>query len=212
MTDVVGGGAAKLKKRIRDIERMLQKDIPAPVRVEHERQLKGLKMELTSTQQALRARDTARKYHMVRFFERKKAIRRLKQAKRAHDAAVAALGDRKEVKKLRKALRHAETDVAYVVLFPKEEKYILLYPNAKAEDAATQNAKAKKGAQMTELRRRELRKLAEQLIEGGTLPFLFDDVLAGKTIRVETTGYAWRGEEVDAPEGDAVEEDEFFES
>ncbi|CAH2353940.1 rRNA-processing protein Efg1p [[Candida] railenensis] len=229
VADVLGAGASKLKKKIRDIERLLKKDnIPAHIRVDNERSLKALKVDLVNTQNSLKAKEVAKKYHMVRFFERKKAIRKLKQAMKSFED-VSKTEVRKDIKKARKVVSHSEVDVAYVILFPKEEKYISLYPNAKAgEDQSTlNNAKAKKGAQMTEQRKRELRKNVEKLIETGKLPFSFDDVLAGKTIKVDTSSYSQSTphQEIDAPNKEhhnnkhgqdkeveqEEEEDDFFE-
>ncbi|CAK7900883.1 rRNA-processing protein Efg1p [[Candida] anglica] len=213
---VLGGGAAKLKKKIRDIGRLLKKDtLPAHVRVDNERALKALQVELQNTERDLKAKNTAKKYHMVRFFERKKAIRKLKQAMKAYDE-VAKTEVRKDIKKARKVVRHSEVDVAYVVLFPKEEKYISLYPNAKEnEDKSTlNNAKAKRGTQLTEQRRREFRKEVETLIDEDKLPFTFADVLSGKAIRVEQTRHRSNGGgEIDAPEQEDADngEDDFFE-
>lgn len=224
VADVLGAGASKLKKKIRDIERLLKKDnIPAHIRVDNERSLKALKVDLVNTQKSLKAKEVAKKYHMVRFFERKKAIRKLKQAMKAYED-VSKTEVRKDIKKARKVVHHSEVDVAYVILFPKEEKYISLYPNAKeGEDKSTlNNPKAKKGAQMTEQRKRELRKNVEKLIESGKLPFSFEDVLNGKTIKVDTSSYSQTTphQEIDAPASEDThaqvkeaeeEEDDFFE-
>lgn len=63
------GSSAKLKKKIRDIERLLSKNdkLPADKKIEYERALKGLKVELQNSQNVLKAKNNATKYHMVRF-------------------------------------------------------------------------------------------------------------------------------------------------
>ena len=215
VSDILGGGSAKINKKIRDISRLLKKDnLPAHVRVENERTLKALRVELSNTERVSKAKKTAKKYHMVRFFERKKAIRKLKQA-RKHLEEMKATDVRKDVKKARKVVHHSEVDVAYVVLFPKEEKYISLYPNAKEnEDASTtNNEKAKLGQQRTEKRRREFRKQVEDQLNENKLPFLIDDVLEGKQISIDHQTFKVGGAEIDAPEGEPKEdeEDDFFE-
>lgn len=214
---VMGTGAAKIRKKIRDIERLLKKDtLPAHVRNENERALKALKVELQNTQHNLKAKQNAKKYHMVRFFEKKKAIRKVKQAKKTLEEA-SSTEVRKDIKKARKVVRHSEIDLVYVMIFPKTEKYISLYPNPKEDDKVdlSKNPKAKKGTQMTEERKRELRKQAETLLDEGKLPFSIDDVLQGKTVKLDNMEHAVFTEEIDAPvkkdDGEDVKEDDFFE-
>ncbi|KAK6199285.1 rRNA-processing protein EFG1 [Scheffersomyces amazonensis] len=209
---VLGGGSAKIKKKIRDIERLLKKDnLPATVRVENERSLKALKVELGNAQVNLRAKEISKKYHMVRFFEKKKAIRKLKQAKKEFED-VSKGGVRKDIKKARKKLRHCEVDLVYTVLFPKSEKYISLYPNPKENDQVDMsNPRAKKGAQLTETRKRQLISEAEQLLEQNKLPFSLDDVIQGKSVKLDDTHKEVATEEIDAAEEKVTEEDDFFE-
>lgn len=210
VADVLGAGAAKLKKRIRDIERLLKKDnLKADIRIGNERALKGLKIELETTQMNLKAKTLAKKYHMVRFFEKKKAVRKYKQAKKLLEE-VAKTEVKKDIKKARKLVKHCEVDVVYVILFPKTEKYISLYPNAKEEDAkTTNNSKAKKGTQQTEERKREFRKECEKLIDEKKLPFSIEDAVSGKPINVEVKSFA-PTKEIDAPEEKKAEEDDDF--
>ncbi|KAK6456948.1 rRNA-processing protein EFG1 [Scheffersomyces xylosifermentans] len=210
----LGGGAAKLKKKIRDIERLLKKEkLPADVRTNNERALKALQVDLKNTQFNLKAKEISKKYHMVRFFEKKKAIRKLKQATK-HLEEISKTEVKKDIKKARKQVKHSEIDVAYVVLFPKTEKYISLYPNPKENDQVdASNPKAKKGMQMTEQRRREFRKEVEQLIESDRLPFAISDVVQGKAVKVDFDNQHMASEEIDAPEvrTEEPEEDDFFE-
>lgn len=212
VADVLGAGAAKLKKRIRDIERLLKKDnLKADVRIGNERALKALKVELENTQLNLKAKNLAKKYHMVRFFEKKKAIRKYNQAKKQVEE-VSKTEVKKDIKKARKLLKHCEIDVFYVILFPKTEKYISLYPNSKQEDEKTlTNLKAKKGMQQTEERKRQFRKECEKLIEENKLSFTIDDIISGKPINVEIKNFT-PTKEIDAPqEKQQEEDDDFFE-
>lgn len=210
----LGAGASKLKKKIRDIQRLLKRqNLPADVRIENERALKALNVELADVQQNLKQKTIAKKYHMVRFFEKKKAVRKLKQAQKTYDDAVKT-EVRKDIKKARKNLKFAQIDVAYVILFPKSEKYISLYPNEKEEDKATlDNPKAKKGMLQTEQARKEFRKHCEELMDKNELPFSFDDVLQGKTISIVTKATNSNAQEIDAPQEKPQdqEEDDFFE-
>lgn len=209
---ILGGGAAKAKKKIRDIERLLKRDkLPADVRAENQRALKALKIDLESTQDHLKSKKIAKKYHMVRFFERKKALRKLKQAKKAYDE-VAEKEVKKDIKKARKVVRHCEIDFAYTVLFPKNQKYISLYPNTDS-NVDMSNPKVKKGVLESEEKRREYKKKVEKTINDNRLPFTFEDALAGKTIVIDEEARTAPTKDVDAPE-EAVkedEEDDFFE-
>lgn len=213
VASVLGAGSAKVKKKIRDIERLLRRDkVPAHVRIENERALKALKVDLQNTQLKLQAKENGKKYHMVRFFERKKAVRRLKQAQKDLDE-VAKSDVRKDIKKARKVLKHAQIDVAYTVMFPKTEKYLSLFPNEKEDGAEELLQKARKGVQAAEERKLQFRKHVELLIDKDELPFSLDDVLKGKNVLVEdSTQTAVPTEEIDAPEAaEEEEEDDFFE-
>lgn len=207
---VLGGGAAKVKKKIRDIERLLKKDkLPADVRNENERALKALKVDLDKTQSQLKTQKIAKKYHMVRFFERKKAIRKLKQARKTFDE-VSKTEVKKDIKKARKVLKHCEVDVAYVVLFPKDEKYISLYPNID-NNVDMSNPKIKKGILESDEIRRDFKKHVEKLVDSHSLPFSLDDAVQGKRINVFENNYGAPAKEIDAPEAAKDEEDDFFE-
>ncbi|ODV78727.1 uncharacterized protein CANTADRAFT_7075 [Suhomyces tanzawaensis NRRL Y-17324] len=213
VASIIGGGAAKLKKKIRDIQRLLKKDnLPGDVRTENERALKGLQVELQNTQLNLKAKEIAKKYHMVRFFERKKAIRKLKGArKQLEDAEKTEV--KKDIKKARKVVKHSEIDLAYVVLFPKTEKYISLYPNSE-KDGEDTNPKAKKGLLMTDERRLQFKKEVENLIDENKLPFSIEDALKGRSIQVDHYHSSHQDQqEIDAAveEDGGVEEDDFFE-
>lgn len=210
----MGGGSAKIKKKIRDIERLLRRDnIGADTRLENERALKALKVELEEAHARLNEREMAKKYHMVRFFERKKALRKLKQATKDLKKLEDDNAEKKELKKARRVLKHAQIDMAYVLLFPKNEKYLSLYPNANESSEAQTNPKAKKGAQETEEARRNRRKEMETLIDEDKLPFTFDDVLAGTEINTTLAPAAKKVKEIDAPDADGNDDDEddFFE-
>lgn len=208
--DIYNSGTAKIKKKIRDIERLLKKEnVPANVRIENERAVKALKIELDNKQQDLKTKKLAKKYHMVRFFEKKKSLRKLKQARKELQT-ISETGERKDIKKARKVVRHSEIDVAYVILFPKSEKYISLYPNHQPEkNQASENAK--KGLEKTETRRREFRKQVEKLVDDKALPFSFDDLLEGKQVDVNFNFATNENREIDAPEAKEQEDDDFFE-
>lgn len=207
----VYGSSARAKKKIRSIETLLKRDdLPADIRIEKERALKALRVDLKARQFQLTTQKRAKKYHMVRFFERKKAIRRLKQAQKAYDEAVKT-EVKKEIKKARKVLKHCQVDVGYVIMFPKSRKYISLYPNGPLA-AEVEDADVKKGMLITDEKRLAFKKKVEDIIETGKLPFTFEEVLEGKSISVDHFAWPKDQKEIDAPENDdKEEEDDFFE-
>ncbi|AOA60952.1 18S rRNA maturation protein [Komagataella phaffii CBS 7435] len=176
VSGLIGAGSAKLKKKIRDIERLLRKqELPSDVRLENERALNALKMDLEDKKVDLRAQKYAKKYHMIRFFEKKKALRNYKRVKNELEAAT----DKKEIKKLKKKLHHCEIDLAYVVNFPKAEKYISLFPNP-VDPNEKLSEETKKGLLHTEQERLAYKKLISEMAEAGTLPNTLEDILAGR--------------------------------
>lgn len=209
LSDVLGS-SVRVKKKIKSIQNLLAKEtLPADIRIEKERALKALQADLKTTRFNLKTKERAKKYHMLRFFERKKAIRKLKQATKAHNEATES-EVRKEIKKARKVLKHAQIDVAYVYMFPKSEKYIALYPNEPLPEML-KDANVKKGMQKTDEKRQLFRKKMEELIDSEKLPFTFEDALAGKTIQVDEDKLPEPENEVDAPQEAQDEEDDFFE-
>ncbi|KAI5956341.1 EFG1 [Candida jiufengensis] len=213
------GSSSKLKKKIRDIERLLKKSsepnskskLPANKKIEYERALKGLNIELQQSQFNIKQKTNATKYHMVRFFEKKKAIRKLKQL-RSQFKEIEKTGIKKDIKKVRKQLRHGEIDLLYIVLFPKSEKYISLYPSSNNENLNDPNVKA--GLKKTEARRSEFKKQVESMLKENKLDFTIDDILQNKK-QIKTLEIIKPTKEIDAPEtkeeNKEEEEDDFFE-
>lgn len=202
---------SKLKKKLRDIERTLRKEnLPVNIRVEKERAVKALKLELEEKEMELKAATIIKKYRMIRFFERKKALRKYKQALKAvKDLEANESSEKKDLKKAKKVLRHCEVDLAYVVNFPKIEKYIALYPNDTDVDANDPNVK--KGVQETEKKRQLYKKQFEKMMDDGTLPIKIEDVIEGKNTNSKSISTLTLGPAIDAPEENAKEEeDEFF--
>ncbi|CAN6668109.1 rRNA-processing protein Efg1p [Trichomonascus vanleenenianus] len=144
---------SKLKKKLRDLERLLRNPrVRADKRVETERAIEALKGELKDAEKARKVKHTAQKYHMVRFFEKKKAARRLKAAiKRGDDA---------------EEIRQCEIDYYYVLTFPIDEKYVSLYPNSDDNDDTAAPTRDKKSA---------VRKQVIEKIESGELKVGLDE-------------------------------------
>ncbi|AQZ13504.1 EFG1 (YGR271C-A) [Zygosaccharomyces parabailii] len=189
-------GSNKIKKRIRDIERLLARkrdSLPDTVIIEKERSLQALRHELDQAQLKQKVRKNAKKYHMVRFFERKKAMRKYKNALK-NDADPEELYKRK-------------VDLCYVVNFPKSEKYIALYPNQENDSLSTRE------------RREAFRDTVAKQLQSGSLPVPLEDILKGKKlsedgngVTLENESLAELHEEPSQGRGEVEEVDEFFES
>ncbi|KAF4996900.1 hypothetical protein FGRMN_4221 [Fusarium graminum] len=127
------GTSTWAKKRTRTIERLLNRnqDLPATVRNDLERELGALKNTVSDKSfQRLRSAMIS-KYHMVRFFERKKASRLVKQLRKKIGETESTEAD--EIEGLKRDLHVAEVDEAYTQHFPHAEAYISLYTSAKSE-------------------------------------------------------------------------------
>ncbi|KAG1726876.1 uncharacterized protein EDB91DRAFT_1165436 [Suillus paluster] len=117
-------GVQKIKSSLRQTRRLLAKEnLAADVRVETERRLKALEADLARAEMARKERTYAMKYHKVKFFERQKLVRRIKQVKRDLTSAQG-----KEREKLEGELEGLRVDLNYVLHYPKTKKYISLFP------------------------------------------------------------------------------------
>jgi hypothetical protein len=127
MTDSHSSASGSIKKMIRDTNRLLSRpNLPADLRREQERKLSALQVTLSDRQKAEIEREMAVKYRMVKFFERKKALRRLAAAQAKTDSS---------------AVSEAQLDLAYILHFPKGRKYIALYQtSSSAESLAEREA------------------------------------------------------------------------
>ncbi|KJZ78938.1 hypothetical protein HIM_01711 [Hirsutella minnesotensis 3608] len=121
------------KKRVRNIERLLKRkqDLPDAVLKELERELATHKAEIADKAFQRKRSAMISRYHMVRFFERKKASRLVKQLRRQVEKST----DADDVAQLRRDLHTAEVDEAYTVYFPHVEPYVSLYGNAASQAA-----------------------------------------------------------------------------
>ncbi|KAK7969139.1 hypothetical protein PG996_002422 [Apiospora saccharicola] len=115
-----------VKKRARTIERHFRtgQNLPADKRNDLERELAHYKQKIQEASGGKQRKQMIKKYHMVRFFERKKADKLAKQIKKQLDACE----DDKERKQLEKDLHVAEIDGQYARNFPFLEAYVSLYP------------------------------------------------------------------------------------
>ncbi|RCI16266.1 hypothetical protein L249_2144 [Ophiocordyceps polyrhachis-furcata BCC 54312] len=121
-------------KRARSIARLLKRkeqDLPADVRKNLERELAMLQAELADKAFHKKRSAMISKYHMVRFFERRKASRLVKQLKRQMEQKP----EPDEVKRLKQDLHVAKVDEAYTLYYPHAEPYISLYRKSRSTEA-----------------------------------------------------------------------------
>lgn len=120
-----------IKSTIRSLRRLLERDLPADVRVEKERALQTAENELAATEKAKVRSDMITRYHKPRFFERQKAERRLKQARKALRACE---GNETEREMLGKEVDDYEVDLNYALYFPLDDHYVSLYPTRRGKE------------------------------------------------------------------------------
>ncbi|KAK7923271.1 hypothetical protein PG985_007342 [Apiospora marii] len=125
-----------MKKRARTIERRFRigQNLPADKRNDLERELGHYKQKIQEASGGKYRGQMIKKYHMVRFFERKKADKLAKQLTKQ----LRACEDAEERKQLERDLHVAEIDGQYARNFPFLEAYVSLYP-VKSSSATTQD-------------------------------------------------------------------------
>ncbi|GAA6011563.1 hypothetical protein JCM8202_004071 [Rhodotorula sphaerocarpa] len=120
---VPAGSVSKLKAQIRQTKRLLARDDVTPdLRATTERRMVALESELAKTSQSKVEKKMVQRYRGVKFFERQKLLRKIKQAKKQ-------LADVPESADAQRALFDARADLYYVLRYPKTEKYIALFPD-----------------------------------------------------------------------------------
>ncbi|KAH9925699.1 hypothetical protein B0H21DRAFT_764282 [Amylocystis lapponica] len=137
-------GVQKLKAALRQTRRLLAKDnLAADVRRVTERRERALEADLAQAEQARTERAMAARYHMVKFFERQKVMRRLQQTKRQ---LAQAGSDNKARRTLEERLAALRIDLNYIIHYPKTKKYISLFPPEARRGAASNPELAKEDA------------------------------------------------------------------
>ncbi|PPQ64544.1 hypothetical protein CVT24_008446 [Panaeolus cyanescens] len=158
-------GVQKIKAALRQTRRLLAKDkLDAKVRVETERRLKTLEADLHQAEQANKARAMATRYHKVKFFERQKVTRKLKQVQKQIESAE----DESQKKTLESTLQELRIDLNYIFHYPQAKKYISLFPPEvrKGETIAAPTPDAEKTAR----EREEVRKWIREQMDQGNIP------------------------------------------
>ncbi|KAL4937767.1 hypothetical protein BDV06DRAFT_215629 [Aspergillus oleicola] len=130
-----------LKRRIRDSKRLLNKpDLPADKRIIQERALKGYEKELADEEKRRDRSRMIKKYHFVRFLDRKTATKEVTRLTKklaeltsasSNDSSVDAESQRKKILKLEFRLHNAKVNLNYTIYYPLTEKYVSLYAEKK---------------------------------------------------------------------------------
>jgi hypothetical protein len=117
--DASSGGPAR--KQLRSLERLLARgSLPDDVRTAKEAELAALRGDVQKQSRVAREKHFSKKYHGVKFIERRKVERRIAQLERriaeqrASDGAVPAAVEAE--------LREAQHDLLYITHFPRSKK------------------------------------------------------------------------------------------
>ncbi|KAG0280474.1 18S rRNA maturation protein, partial [Linnemannia gamsii] len=130
-------GTAAMKKKLRDTLRQLSKNpkMPADTKLELERRIEALKLQIAEKQVDQTEQKMAVKYRMVKFIESKKAQRKISVFIKQHPDWESKAEEKEELDQLK-------LDLAYIQHFPKTIKYIALYPNENGDDPAVTKSRA----------------------------------------------------------------------
>lgn len=107
--------------RIHSLRKQLARGtLPSTIQQEKERELAALLHEQTKTVSKQQAKKTLEKYHYVRFLERRKAEKKLKQLRKQQDA-------HGESDDLSKRIHEMEVNRNYAIYAPLGEKYVSIF-------------------------------------------------------------------------------------
>lgn len=138
------------KQRTRGLERLLKRDsLPADVRAAKEKELAILRGDVQKQSRVAREKHFSKKYHGVKFIERRKVERRIATVQRS----IAEGGG--DPAALEEALQEAQHDLLYIQHFPRAKKYLSLFPTSAVDDAYVAK------------RRRRIRALIVRRVEAG---------------------------------------------
>ncbi|ORE09892.1 hypothetical protein BCV72DRAFT_333380 [Rhizopus microsporus var. microsporus] len=126
--------SSKIKKRIRDINRTLNKKnkdtLSAQAIIELKRKLRTLQYELGERVIDDKEQKMATKYHAVKHFERKKTERKINQIEKQ----LKEESDSEKKKELQVKLEEFKLNMLYIRNYPKTVPYVSLYPKGNEND------------------------------------------------------------------------------
>ncbi|KAK4548619.1 hypothetical protein LTR36_009529 [Oleoguttula mirabilis] len=161
-----------LKSQIRSLSRLLDHndDLPANIRIEKERALQTAQHELDEEQRAKKRSDMIGRYHKVRFFDRQKATKRLKRAKKELIECVADSQGKRAG--LEKRVEEGEVDVAYAMYYPLDQPYRALFPTKRKKDGDAEEDVAEEVKDVERQGDPEMWQKVKQCMAEGTLDAL----------------------------------------
>ncbi|KAJ5174939.1 rRNA-processing protein efg1 [Penicillium canariense] len=168
----------ELKSRIRGVKRLLNKDLPADARILQERALAGYEQDLVDETARRERSNLIKKYHFVRFLDRKTATKQLNRLQRREKEKDL---DSKQKAHLARQMHAARVNLNYTLYYPLTEKYISLYPKSqgKPSDEALEKSESEsesKTHKKAEESKPAMWSVIEKCMEENTL----DDLREGK--------------------------------
>ncbi|KAL4749680.1 hypothetical protein BDW72DRAFT_130367 [Aspergillus terricola var. indicus] len=180
----------ELKRRIRDVKRLLAKpDLSADKRVIQERALAGYEKELVDEERRRERSRMIKKYHFVRFLDRKTATKEVKRLTKKRDelaknSDIDEATKQKKLEQLNARLHTANVNLNYTIYYPLTEKYISIYAEKKKskskgqdededvqlEEGTTQQEETVTAATMAE--KKAMLQTIEKCMQDGTLDLL----------------------------------------
>jgi hypothetical protein len=145
----------ELKTSIRNLRRLLDRApdattgkeaLPPKIRIAKERELASAQHELAESQAAEARSKIIARYHKVRFFDRQKATKRLKRARKAMKEVE---DDAAERERLAVEADECEVDVQYAMYYPLDVAYVALYPSVRKVEGKEEEG----GAPVVEVQR-----------------------------------------------------------
>ncbi|KAK0212322.1 hypothetical protein DFS33DRAFT_1280672 [Desarmillaria ectypa] len=196
-------GVQKIKSSLRQTRRLLAKDnLAADVRVTTERRLKALEAELAAAEQSRKERALGMRYHRMKFFERKKVLRKVMQAKRGLSST-----PQSEKKALESSLFDARVDLNYILHYPKTKKYISLFPPEIRHPETQPNST---DSSETDAQRQQFKDQIRQQMLDGELPLEPELHLSADTNIPTKKRIAKLSKPTSAPVTNAEQDDDFF--
>ena len=115
--------------RIHSIRKLLARDtLPSTIRQERERELSALLLEQEQGKAKKQSKKTLEKYHYVRFVERMKAEKKLKQLKKKQSHSP-------DDSSLKSKIHNMEVNHNYAIYAPLSEKYVSVFASASNQSA-----------------------------------------------------------------------------
>eukprot|EP00741_Cyanophora_paradoxa_P002672 tig00000615_g2593.t1 len=145
-----------VKNQIRALERLINKpNLDDDTRAKHQQRLDELKQTADDKQRKEKEKAIASKYRMVRFFEKRKLMRKIAQTEKKLQQIE---DDEEGSERLSEKLASLQEDMNYVKYYPKGVKYIALFPKGEMTEEQ---------AEALEQKRQQIREqIKDQLVAG----------------------------------------------